>query len=1249
MKKIFFIFLLLLPQVLYASDAHPRKDKIFYASFDGSITADVSKGAPEGTFKNGVPRYERGKSGLALRLEGNETLWFATPGNFPVKEGTVLFWIQPVSWNFDKSAWKVPTFFFVNGTGGGWILFYNYISADNIRVLFRPGDFEKSGKANSPGGPFAANWKNGEWHQMGFCWKQGDGCSLIVDRKLLFTDKTNPYLPVERWDAYFNIHPGAEKGVATLFDEFTIYDRALSASELASTMKLQEPPEKAKLAEKFLGREKRKMGEVTPKIPLKYFAQRHRIFAAGFDGKLDADEAKGAAKSKSSTGKIAYGPGLIGKALYMDGNANITYESAKNLLPAQGTVSFWTKAVDYDPDALAPGFFSTYAEGQVLFLCYRYHGNSSISVLFRHEDFEKTGNASFPNSSIQGQWKPNEWHNIAFTWNSTIGVNLYIDGERRSSVGGGFVPAKEYVPFSITGAEGKKMAYDEFRIYDRDLPDEVIHQMYNSIMEPDEAERPAIEMVPIPYPSYGKMQLRLDLADMTYIPREDNVNAILEILSEKKGKKIGEAKFKLEGKERFRTNIDVEKMEPGNYSIKLDFEGVKLGGKKITYKMEALPDWFTTDFGVSDKIYPPFKPMQLDGSSIGVVGRRYHFADSPLPTGVEREGSEMLAAPIHFEGSVNGKKLEKPAGSFKAGEHNEGKVLWDGTLDYSGTLKLNVSGWMEYDGCAWFECTFNPKADANFDELALVIPMKTEFAKLVHSSPRDCNSYIARSFTLPQAPGGWEKPKELGKLSSMIWVGDDKGGLCWFSEDTRGWNIADELSPDMVDFVTDGKTTNIIIKMITKPSSRKGERKISFGLLATPTKPLPDKWRTRLWRHGDDSKRFGYVSYWFNQAGAPFDWLDNYSGWIIPKDITFIKNAVDGSKKAGLRGCVYSLGGAIAAGHPDMGLFGAEWSPKDFSYDPSIIKNKLDLLEFCPDSSVQNLIAFTNQNLSDRVPNCASRYYDGVNLAYCMNEMAGHGYRDEEGVLHGMNHFLGVRDMFKRNFVIFKEHEQALPTIMIHHSSTEFIPAFSFGQVFVTGENLTGQMNPDDPYVYAKLLPLEKIRSEFANEPWGVLCLFLAEQTRGAQPFFHKEWTKENLAESMECMMAHLLLVETGIWPNFGEAALSDKWYGIQDEFGMEDANFTGFWDADSYINESTGGVHTSYYSKPNGKRLLICSNISEKNVSGQLNIDWKKLGLSGKPKSAKDLWRDKAIAISEQGISIELTKYHFAAVLLEP
>jgi hypothetical protein len=226
---------------------------------------------------------------------------------------------------------------------------------------------------------------------------------------------------------------------------------------------------------------------------------------------------------------------------------------------------------------------------------------------------------------------------------------------------------------------------------------------------------------------------------------------------------------------------------------------------------------------------------------VSVWGRTYEFAGIPLPSAVTTAGAQVLAAPIRFVATADGATQEwrDEKASITERKPTGATVRTEAT---SEKLRLTGAARTEYDGVIRADFAVEPLGQTTLDSLVLEIPFKAEHAKYLYHFPgRWGSAYNAGA--LPKE--GFESA-----FRPYVWLGDDDRGLAWFSESDE--RFTPSQAKDVVSIRREGDQVILRVKIIGEPVKLTEPLKLTFGMEATPVKPLkPDVWDYRICHHGN--------------------------------------------------------------------------------------------------------------------------------------------------------------------------------------------------------------------------------------------------------------------------------------------------------------------------------------------------------------------------------------------------------------
>ena len=151
------------------------------------------------------------------------------------------------------------------------------------------------------------------------------------------------------------------------------------------------------------------------------------LFRMSADRDLTAEVARGEAVPNFRSGVSVVPDGAIGGAARWNDDGYVAWKAPGNMLATRGTLSFFWRS--REPVGEAP--FVIFRAG--------FADHSSWDMAFLRVDYNGHGFDAFVTdanlSRVRVSWAmpqrpaPDAWHHIAFAWDETVGVQLYVDGK----------------------------------------------------------------------------------------------------------------------------------------------------------------------------------------------------------------------------------------------------------------------------------------------------------------------------------------------------------------------------------------------------------------------------------------------------------------------------------------------------------------------------------------------------------------------------------------------------------------------------------------------------------------------------------------------------------------------------------------------------------------------------------------------------------------------------------------------------
>jgi hypothetical protein len=313
--------------------------------------------------------------------------------------------------------------------------------------------------------------------------------------------------------------------------------------------------------------------------------------------------------------------------------------------------------------------------------------------------------------------------------------------------------------------------------------------------------------------------------------------------------------------------IPTPPLDEGTYEIRLALIARDGARREITrtFQRNRFP-WENSRLGRDRVVIPPFTPLVSEETppSVACVLRRHQLDGTGLWKQVSSQDRLLLASPIRLEIESAGKSLvaqgDRVTFTEKSADRVRGRASWT-----AGSVQGQTEFDVDYDGLTKVILDLAPTG-ARVDAMQLVIPMRTDETWLMHPVTDLLRFHYAGRipngkgrlwdyggklsdvrYTDTGEPdasgkvwdsrhvGRWQLP---GPFVPYIWLGGPERGICWFAENDRDWSL-DPGRPAM-EIRRQGGTMSLVVRLISRPVVLSRPRKLVFGLMATPAKPMPE-------------------------------------------------------------------------------------------------------------------------------------------------------------------------------------------------------------------------------------------------------------------------------------------------------------------------------------------------------------------------------------------------------------------------
>jgi hypothetical protein len=727
------------------------------------------------------------------------------------------------------------------------------------------------------------------------------------------------------------------------------------------------------------------------------------------------------------------------------------------------------------------------------------------------------------------------------------------------------------------------------------------------------------------YPYYGKIRATLDLGEH---PQADEITSAKIVL-----RPDGGGKVLAEGTvPEFRYNVGtsifgVGDLKDGTYTMTATLfagkEEVKTPEPVTRSFTREKQPWEHNDIGKSAKVYPPFAPIEVKGSTVSCVLRDHEMNGFGLCDQVVAKGQPILAGPMRLECRAGGEQLEwktKRGPDFGKKADHEVRLQGKGSCE---ALEVRTDGLWEYDGMLKVVMDVEPKGDAQVDELELVIPVKQDIARLLHSTT------ATRSNPSMEIPAGqgvvWDSNAMVqtvgkGSFTPYVWIGGIERGICWFADNDRGW-VTDDKEP-AIEVERDGTAVNLRIRFINRPTTLKAVRRIVFGLMATPVKPIPAESRAwgpfkgaarsystsfSSWRFvgfaqhesltpmGNDFSIFEYFAKHQGTGNTPKDARDHIYNWM--------KQYRDDPDKGGVfaqlwktfsntvrtdEAVYYTNPGLESGGTPQGKQFKNEWRSGVSSLGCNFTDSYNDYAAWAYDSMLKS-------GLKCHV------YQDNTFPVASTDLIAGTAYVREDGRVQAGWNIFGHREFYKRLFVTGWKRMGRMPLTYPHTTNGMTIPQFSFATI-----HLALEWEQYGTRTFQEKFQFPLLQTEVMGKQAGLIPRVLCSMGPRSRDAMSPEERARLTAELYRTREGVLLLHDS-----FGRS--HGKYIGdvvrllMPYGFHKESCAFIGYWDDPKGV-EATPGTAVSLFRMDQGV-LAVVVDTSGKEGARRISIDPKALG----------------------------------------
>jgi len=517
----------------------------------------------------------------------------------------------------------------------------------------------------------------------------------------------------------------------------------------------------------------------------------------------------------------------------------------------------------------------------------------------------------------------------------------------------------------------------------------------------------------------------------------------------------------------------------GMYEARLyldDAEASENPVKSVLFQHRTDFPWLNNTIGKDDIVIPPFTPMEVTDRTIKTVLRDHVMADNGLWEQVTADGRPLLAGPMRIEVVRDG-KTESAKGNANVGARTPTAVAvsaeWQ-TTAVKGQTQME----MEYDGCAKVTLTFEPTDDQPVDGLRVVIPLVDREMPLMHAVADGMRfNYAGR---VPDGEGRiWGSDKAsrmdlLGTFLPYLWIGGESRGVCWFAGNDKDWILDPAEKTAALELRRTGDVLELVVNLVQTPAVLGRKRTVVFGLMATPTRPMPENpsWRqmgivSRVPREHNYTI-LGMNTYWgvdlfgLVPRGGDYEIVRQIAavGRGEPRNKEFfddymarnpdIRNEINWSSNAGAGAGIIpytNLRGDNSRTSAEWFVYQDEWRNEPFAARVSQPGRggTVDFVVALPPSRVDFVMYYQKKLIENGF---AGFFWDNIRIYSNLNPIHGDAYVRAVGGVQPDTDIWRIREVTKRTAVMLHSMGKRNATVP-HMTNAALIPAFTW-----TGFNL---------------------------------------------------------------------------------------------------------------------------------------------------------------------------------------------------
>ncbi len=917
------------------------------------------------------------------------------------------------------------------------------------------------------------------------------------------------------------------------------------------------------------------------------------LFRASFEGRMDADNAAGESAPVQSPAIARFVPGVRGRAIRLS-RERIHYLRAGNIRPSQGTVVFWMRPVDWAPEKKTAAYEWTFS------VCGPGAGGDRIKF------FKMPGPMLMFFAGREGHvkqlthrikhWPQGRWRFVALTWNAH-NMKLFLDGQvtERAAVEPANAPVD---PGRLIRLQSRATTdFDELRIFGRPLLEGEIFALYKKEAPP--AHRPILTRAPegrfrtpLAFRSKDKLMLvNWELNDPVRGPFTLRADVL-----DTRGEMLLSAAERVTGATAGDLRLDIARLRGLDYEVRTTLttpqaEFVQRSRFKCYFNAEWIG--FEKRLAKRHAVPKPWTPIRVEGANVATLTQQYTFAQNGMLRSARVADHELLASPVSLSMRTEQSPIRASGKRLWQEEHSD-QVSFVVPLkadDAKGELRATT----EFDGMIRYDLKLAPSTvDTRLTRLVLEIPLRADAATLKYPYRGPYQKWDV--LDLPAEV----KDDYADAFMPHIWVGNDDRGLAWFAPSDEQFEPASRNK--VIELVRRGNAVVLRVNMVTFPRRLTVPITITFGLQATPARPLPiANWTAYGFSSTTATPRKNVTTGY--TTGAEYHVL---VGVPYPaKDPDRARRYVKAVHRDPTRyALVYATSNGMGGAAPQFRFFEQEWKNPIVCDTWSLGGRGQYHWGTCPTvTTLRDFFLWSTAKAIDAY-GIDGLYYDYATVMRADNPAAGCGY-ERDGKRYPTWPIFADRELRKRVYQLFME-KRGRAAFVFHNYSKMIAPIASFCTVHLDGESYqrrTGCIGPRVTTDYTKLLSLARVRAMFGTQ-FGTVP-YLLPKLAGQKADYGTPWIKKATRTLAALMLPH----GVPIWGFYCDVDELNLYTAAQDRFGIGASHFTPYYKlaGELALAPSSAKMLVSYWRKP-GAALIVVSNLADAAYQGRLTVEAKRV-----------------------------------------